>query len=152
MINRLLRINDERFMSKTDKGERFYNSLKAYQQWEQLYLKYSKHGSSDKNLTEFELKKLLLIGYISRQNSDAAMSEAFSSDLIAIFNQNRANFLAVIADLNFLIPSTCYFLGNYFGFEGKNQQEQQTFLTTNKSFIIEALGESDGDVCIEYFK
>jgi len=152
MINRLLHIDSEKFMSKTSSGEPFYNSLMEYKEWERLYIKYSKYDSDDKNLTEVEIKKLLFIGYISRTNSDAAISQSFSSDLVPIFNQNKPIVLSVISDLKFLMPSTCYFLGNYFGFEGKNLEKKQAFLVKNSPLLVKALGESDGNTCLEYIR
>ncbi len=152
MINRLLHIDNEKFMSKTDDGEAFYNSLMEYKEWELLYIKYSKYDSDDKNLTEVELKNLLFIGYISWINSDAATSQSFSSDLVPIFNQNKSTVLNVISELKFLIPSTCYFLGNYFGFEGKNLEKKASFLEQNSSLLTRALGEANGETCLKHIR
>ncbi len=152
MINMLLHIDSEKFMSKTSSGEAFYNSLLEYKEWESLYIKYSKYDSDDKNLTEVEVKKFLFIGYISRLNLDAAMSQSFSSDLVPIFNQNKPIVLSVISDLKFLMPSTCYFLGNYFGFEGKNLDKKQAFLKENSPLLVKVLGESEGKACLEFIK
>ncbi len=149
MINRILHIDSEKFVSKTSEGEPFYNSLMEYKEWESLYIKYSRYDSDDKNLTEIEMKKLLFIGYISRLNSDAAISQSFSSDLVPIFNQNKYLVLNVISELKFLMPSTCYFFGNYFGFEGKNLEKKQDFLDKNSSLLVKALGKYDGEVCLE---
>ncbi len=152
MINRLLHIDSEKFMSKTDSGEPFYNSLKEYKEWELLYIKYSKYDSEDKDLTEDEIKKLLFIGYITKVNSDAAISQSFSSDLVPIFSQNKSIVLNVMSDLKFLMPSTCYFLGRYFGFEGKNLEKKQAFLDKNGPLLVKELGEADGKTCLEYIK
>ena len=149
MINRLLHIDNEKFISKTSEGEPFYNSLMEYKEWESLYIKYSKYGSSDKNLTEVEVKKLLFIAYIARLNSDAAISQSFSSDLVPIFNQNRPTVLKVISELKFLMPSACYFLGKYFGFEDKNLDKKEDFLQRNSPVLIKALGENEGEACLK---
>jgi len=152
MINRLLHINNEKFMSKTDSGEPFYNSLMEYKEWELLYIRYSKYDSENINLTKNEIKKLLFIGFIARENSDAAISQSFSSDLVPIFNQNKSIFLSVISDLKFLMPSTCYFLGRYFGFEGKNSEKKEIFFDENSPLLIKILGESGGKVCLKYIR
>lgn len=152
MVNRLLHIDNEKFMSMTDDGEPFYDSLMEYKEWESLYIKYSKYDSEDKNLTETEVKKLLFIGYISRENSDAAISQSFSSDLVPIFNQNKTTILSVISNIKFLMPSTCHFLSNYFGFEGKNLEKKQAFLEENRHLLIKELGELNGSICLEYFR
>jgi len=152
MINRLLHIDSEKFMSKTDSGEPLYNSLMAYKEWELLYIKYSKYDSEDKLLTEDEIKNLLFIGYIARVNSDAAISQSFASDLVPIFSQNKFIILNVMSDLKFLMPSTCYFLGRYFGFEGKHLEKKQEFLVKNSPLLVEVLGKVDGKKCLEYIK
>ncbi len=152
MIDRLLHIDNEKFLFKTSEGGPFYNSLMEYREWESLYIKYSKYDSDDKTLTEVEMKKLLFIGYISRLNSDASISQSFSSDLVPIFNQNQSTILKVISDLKFLMPSTCYFLGNYFGFEDKNLEKKEGFLQINSPFIVKFLGEIDGEACLESIK
>ncbi len=152
MINRLLHIDNETFISKTSDGEPFYNSLMEYKEWELLYIKHSKYDSGDRNLTEVELKKLLFIGYISWINSDAAISQSFSSDLVPIFHQNKSTVLNVISELKFLMPSTCYFLGNYFGFEGKNQENKASFLEQNGPLLIKALGEANGTTCLKHIQ
>lgn len=152
MINRILHIDSEKFVSKTTDGEVFYDSLKEYKEWESLYIKYSKYDSEDKKLTEVELKKLLFIAYISKLNADAAISQSFSSDLVPIFNQNKSTVLKVISELKFLMPSTCHFLGNYFGFEDKNLEKKQDFLEVNGDLLIKALGESDGEICLKLIR
>ncbi|MCF6338932.1 MAG: hypothetical protein L3J84_13470 [Gammaproteobacteria bacterium] len=152
MINRLLHIDSEKFMSKTDSGESFYNSLMEYKEWESLYIKYSKYDSKDKHLTKDEIKKLLFIGYITKVNSDAAISQSFSSDLVPIFSQNKSIMLNVMSDLTFLMPSTCHFLGRYFGFEGKNLEKKQAFLDRNSPLLVKVLGVTDGKVCLEYIR
>ncbi len=139
-------------MSTSENGETFYDSLMEFKEWESLYIKYSKFGSEERLLTKVEIKKLLFIGYISRVNSDAAISQSFSSDLVPIFNKNRDKFLNVMSDLKFLVPSTCYFLNNYFGFEDKNAEKKQAFLDRNRIDLIKAFGEPDSDICLEYFR
>ena len=146
----LLHIDNEKFLSKTNESKPFYDSLAQYKEWEALYIKYSKYNSNDKTLTDVEMKKLLFIGYISRLNSDAAISQAFSSDLVPIFNQNKSTILRIISDLRFLMPSTCYFLGKYFGFEDKNLEKKQPFLKMNSPLITKFLGEEAGEECLEF--
>jgi len=86
MVNRLLHIDDKKFISKTGGGETFYDSLSEFKEWEALYIKYSKYGAEEQYLTNDELKKLLFIAFITRSNSDAVILESFSSDLIPVYN------------------------------------------------------------------
>ncbi len=151
MLNRLLHIDNEKYNIKNEKGQFFYNSLLEYKDWERLYIKYSKLNIKSKIYTENEIKKLLFIGFIAKINSDAAISESLSSDLLPIFNHNKILILNVLSDLKFLIPSTCYYLNNYFGFEGKNIEKRTPFIKNNKKNIMKYLGDTNGEECISYF-
>ena len=149
MLNRLLHIDNEKYNMRNERGQLFYNSLLEYKDWERLYIKYSKLNIKSKIYTENEIKKLLFIGFIAKINSDAAISESLSSDLVPIFNNNnKILILNVLSDLKFLIPSTCYYLNNYFGFEGKNIEKRTPFIKKN---IMKYLGDTNGEECISYF-
>ncbi len=150
MLNRILHIDNEKYNIKNENGKFFYNSLLEYKDWERLYIKYSKLNIKNKIYTENGIKKLLFIGFIAKINSDAAISESLSSDLVPIFNKNRNKILNVLSDLKFLIPSTCYYLNNYFGFEGKNIEKRTLFIKKNKENIIKYLGDTNGEKCISY--
>ncbi len=152
MVNRLLHIDDKKFISKTEGGETFYDSLSEFKEWEVLYIKYSKYGAEEQYWTNDELKKLLFIAFIARTNSDAAISESFSSDLIPVYNQNSDQVLAILSELKFLVPATCYYFNEYFGFEGKNAEEKGEWLKRNKSRFVSNLGNADGKACFAFFK
>ncbi len=132
MLNRLLHIDNKKYNIKNENGKFPYNSLLEYKDWERLYIKYFKLNIKNKIYTENEIKSLLFIGFIAKINSDAAISESLSSDLVPIFNNNKILILNVLSDLKFLIPSTCYYLNNYFGFEGKNIEKRTPFIKKNK--------------------
>ena len=91
------------------------------------------------------------MGFVARENRDAAISEAFSSDFIAVYNANKGDVLDILVELKFLIPSSCYYLNNHFGFEDKNSDKKQPFLDKNKSFIIKKLGDDSSKTCLEIF-
>jgi len=152
ILDRLLHIDNEKYNTKNASGQFFYNSLLEYKDWERTYIKYSRMNKTNKKFTEHEIKNLLFIGFVSKVNSDAAISESLSSDLMPIFNDNKTLILNVIAELNFLIPSTCYYLNNYFGFEGKNKENKIPFIKTNKEIIIEHLGKNEGERCLVEFE
>ncbi len=152
MLNRLLHIKNEKYRQKTDDGKSFYNSLLAFKEWENLYIKYSKFESEDKKLTKSEMKNLLFMGYIVRLNRNAAISESFSSDLLVIYNANKDSMLSTLSEVNFLIPSSCHYLNNYFGFEGENGDKKEPFVKDNKAMFIKYLGEKQSKTCLDLFK
>ncbi|MCF6337709.1 MAG: hypothetical protein L3J84_07115 [Gammaproteobacteria bacterium] len=152
MVNRLLHIDNKKFISKTESGETFYNSLSEFKEWESLYIKYSKYGAEEQHLTNDELKKLLFIAFIARANSDAAISESFASDLVPIYDQNSGQVLTVLSELKFLVPATCYYFNKYFGFEGKNAEQKGEWLKRNESRLVSNLGQADGEICLAFFK
>lgn len=151
MVNRLLDIKEERFILSDSEGEPSYNELKAYKEWESIYIKYSKYNEADKSLSRDELKKLLWMAYIVKETSNASLSEAFSSDLTPVFQQNKAEFIKIMSELTFLIPSSCYYLNKYFGFEGKNAEKKEAFMRNNKPAFLEGLGSEKAGQCLQYF-
>ncbi len=164
-INKLLKINDPQFITQASDGTSTYHSLNAYKAWEALYIRYTKRDlvdnvtdgstdslkqrSSDKELTKTEIKKLLLIGYIAKLHADGATSQSLSSDLTPLYNSHSTSFLQVMTELPFLIPSTCYFLGNHFGFEDKHADKKTPFLKANAALLVTALGAEQGNACLE---
>jgi len=151
IFNRLLHIDNEKYKIKNENDENFYNSLQEYKDWEKLYIKYSQLNMHNNKLTEADIKYLLFIGFVAKTNSDASISEALSSDLVPIFNTNKTGILNVLSDLNFLIPSTCHYLNNYFGFEGKNGDLKMPFIEENKETILKVLGTNEGERCLACF-
>jgi len=150
MLNRLLHTDNEKYNIKNEKGQFLYNSLLEHKDWERLYIKYSKLNIKNKKYSETEIKNLLFIGFIAKINLDAAISESLSSDLVPIFNKNKILILNILSDLKFLVPSTCYYLNNYFGFEGRNIEKKSPFIKKNKQTIMKYLGKTDGKKCISY--
>lgn len=150
MLGRLLHIDNAKYKQKNKDGVIFYNSLSEYKDWEKLYIKYSKLGKKNKSLTEVEMKNLLFIGFIAKANLDAAVSEFFSSDMVPIYNANKLKMLNTLSDLKFLIPSTCYFMNNYFRYEGRNINLKQRFIDKNKPILIKGLGMTEGKLCLGY--
>ena len=150
IINMLLHIDDDKYNTKDEDGP-YYDSLAEYKDWENAYIKYSKYEKSNKKLTKTEIKYLLFIGFVAKTNLDAAMSDSLSSDLIPLYNSNKELLLSTLADLNFLVPSTCYYLNNYFGFEDRNAEKKAPFIKQNKESIMKSLGETEGNKCMAFF-
>lgn len=152
LLNRMLQIDNNRYFTKTESGESTYNSLAEYRDWENLYIKYSHYDKKSKTLNEHEMKILLLIGFIARNNQDAAISESLSSDLVPLFRENTAVFLKTLSELNFLVPSSCYYLNRYFGFEGKNAEQKPAFVKHYSEEISRTLTPADAKQCLAFFK
>ena len=115
IIHRLLNIPDPNHSYLDQQGKQRYNALQAYKTYEALYLRYKKQLQQQS--TPAAIKYYLYIGAIAQQNRNGAITEALSSDLMPLYRRHPQHYLDVLRELPFLIPSTCYYLGNYFGFE-----------------------------------
>jgi len=133
ILDMLLNIKNEKYNTTTNEGKAIYDYLLEYKTWSRVYVKYAKPFEKDKRLTEQEMKYLLFIGFVARINLDASTSESLATEIIPIYNQNRALILKSLASRNFLIPSTCYYMNRYFGFEGKNEEKKVPFMKQNKN-------------------
>jgi len=117
----------------TDKdGTRHYDSLREYQHWQLLYDKYKTAIGQSQNRTERDFRYWLFLGHISWSVSDAAGMEAFSRDLMPVYNRDSTVFLETLRELPFLVSSVCYYLNNHFGFEGDNQDGKLRFVESNR--------------------
>jgi len=148
-----MNINNPEHSYVDEKGVSRHDSLEAYKAWENVYLKYDQSNEpKDKKLFDRDsLKTLLLIGYIAKIKNDAAVSQALAGDLVPIYNANRELSLEILKELPFLVPSTCYFLSRFFGWEGKNREQKKPFLTANRELIANRLGSDQGRQCLKFF-
>lgn len=152
ILDMLLNIKNEKYNKITNKGKAIYDYLLEYKTWNRVYVKYAKPFEKNKRLTEQEMKYLLFIGFVARTNLDASTSESLATEMISIYNANKTLLLKSLANRNFLIPSTCYYMNRYFGFEDKNEEKKIPFIKQNKELIIMSLGKAKGDQCMSYFK
>jgi len=148
LINMLLNINSEQYVDQQTDGTTSYDSLREYQDWTQIYINNSNYDSNNKTLTAKQIKKLLFMAFISKTNNDAGLAEALSSDLVPIYNANKTLFLQSLHELDFLLPATCYYLGNYFGFEDKHKSEAKQFIADNKPLFQTVLSPTQVDSCL----
>lgn len=132
-------------------GESVYDTLKAYQAWQALYVKYAQLDVDPAGFREDDLRIYLLIGMVARLKLDAAISEAFTSDLMGIYENHPELTLGILKQLPFLIPSTCRYLNAYFGFEDRNSDRKPQFLKENAERIERALAPADAQRCLGYF-
>ena len=140
-VNAILEIEDPLFFSKDSDGIEKYDELKAQQKWGELYNKYKKLAESG---DEKGFKYYLFIGFLAFSLNNAELSEAYSSDLIPLFNKDALTFLETLKELPFLVQSMGTYMNNYFGFEDKNADKKPDFLKNNKQLIMDILGTEDG--------
>lgn len=151
ILNRLLGIKNKAYTYKDQHGVIQHDELMEYKGWSALYGKYAADLSRRKSASLDQIRYLLMIGFVAKSRNDAAMSEAFSSDLVPIYTHNRDGILAVMRESPFLIPSTCYYMNNYFGFEDKNANKKPGFLADNEKIIVKVLGQEKGGKCLRQF-
>lgn len=151
ILNRLLSIQNPKNTYTDEKGGVFYDFLKDQQQWTGVYTKYKKQiQNSDERMDE-NIKYWLFIGFVARVTKGAEIQEAFSGDLVPMYEQKPRLFLKILKELPFLIPPTCYYMNNYFGFEDKNICRRSRFVEENKVIIYNTLGQELGSRCLDCF-
>ncbi len=140
-VSTLLGVEDPQFLSKDSDGTEQVDELKIQQKWGELYNKYKKQAETG---DETGFKYYLFIGFMADLQHNAELSEAYSSDLIPIYEKDPMTFLVILRELPYLIESSGYYMNNYFGFEDKNAEKKPDFLKNNKQFILNILGAEDG--------
>jgi len=55
LLDRMLHIDNDKYITRTETGESVCNSLAKYKDWENLYIKYSRYDKNDKTLNEQEV-------------------------------------------------------------------------------------------------
>ncbi len=147
-VNAMLDIKDPQFLSKDSDGIERIDELKVEQKWGDLYNKYEKSAEAG---DETGFRYFLFIGFLAYSQHNAELMEAFSSDLMPIYEKDAAKFLEALNELPFLIQSSGYYLDNYFGFEDKNADKKPEFLKNNKPLINDILGPENGILFLDCF-
>jgi hypothetical protein len=148
-VNAMLDIQDPQFSSKDSSGVERYDELKVQQKWGDMYFKYRKLAEAS---DETGLKYFLFIGFLAYTQKNAELSESYSSDLLPLYEKDPGSFLETLKMLPYLIPSSSYFLNNYFGFEDKNAEKKPEFLKVNTPLVNDILGPEYGAIFLENFK
>lgn len=60
--------------------------------------------------------------------------------------------LRVLRELPFLVPSTCHYLGRYFGHEGRTVDGKARFWEENQPVLDRALGPDEAARCFDSFR
>ena len=143
ILNVLISEPVEKYQSK-DKSS--YNALAAYKGWGELYDKY--HAGAKKGKVE-DIKVYLFLGFVAQLKSQFATSEAFISDVHGIFVNHKGAFFDALKENQYLISSTCYYLGRYFGFESKHDDEKPGFLQQYSDDFQKRLSKVDAAECLK---
>ena len=135
LVDRLLGLSPEPLSNE--------ESLARYDQWADVYAKYSKK----KLLTMNEMKVYLLTVLIAEERVLIHTQEEICEELVPKFERQPEVFLAVLKDLPFLIPTACKYLKEHFLFTNQPDQRHQ-FAKKHRKIIVQHLGEEMGSECL----
>ncbi len=152
IVNSLLNLPNTRFYTEQKDGTKQYNELKEYKSWGALYDKYAQLSVKPEEFSEERLKVYLLVAMVAKLRTQAATMEAFNSDLMLIYEKHEKSVLTILNELPYLIPSTCYYLNRYFGFEDKNLEKKPAFLEKHVPTIKATLHDKNAQSCLGYFE
>jgi hypothetical protein len=116
------------------------------QGWGELYARYREAAAGGDDAA---LRVWLLIGQTALARADAGTVEAFSADLMPLYAARPEAVLAALADNGWLVPATCFFLGNWFGHEGRHAEERPAFLVAEAPRIGSALHPAAARACLD---
>ena len=146
VVNKLLDLPDPAFAAPGA-----YDALGELRAWEALYGA-RLAGATGETRADAELRRYLLVGFVAWARTDAGIKQAATSDLMPLYERRRDDVLRVLGELPFLAPSTCYYLGAYFGFEDRNREGKDRFWEDNRAGLDRALGPSGLAGCGDAFR
>lgn len=150
ILSVLLGVRMAQYQSENADGEKVYNPLKAYHGWGDIYQKYYTDAKTHGRLND--IKVYLFLAYTARLKNQIDSSEVFSTDLYTVYIKHEKTLLAALKKNPYLIPSTCYYLGNYFGFESKHSEDKPGFLAAHRKTLLDTLGEKHAETCLMQIK
>jgi hypothetical protein len=124
---------------------RYETDLAAMQGWGALYAKYRDAAAGGDPAA---LRVWLLMGQAALAKADAGVVEAFSADLMPLYAEQPDAVLAALAENGWLASPACFFLGNWFGHEGRHRQDQPAFLAAEAPRILATLHPEAARACI----
>ncbi len=145
-LNFLLNIKSEKYY-ETINGKMLYDSLAEFQDLGKLYVE-TRTKVTKRNAHLNDIKFFSFIGFVAYNRNAAATKEAMLSDFIQVYYTNRDNLLSVLNELPFLIPSSCYYIGKHFGFEGKFTNDKKPFMNENKAHFLKKLSKDNAEKCL----
>ena len=120
--------------------------LAAMQGWGALYAKYRDAASGGDPQA---LRVWLLIGQAALAKADAGTVEAFSAELMPVYAAQPEAVLSALADNGWLVPSACFYLGNWFGHEDRNADDLPAFLAAEAPRIAASLHPGAAGACLD---
>lgn len=145
LVNKLLDLPDPAFAAPGA-----YDALGELKAWHALYGARLAGAAGER--ADAELRRYLLVGFVGWARADAGITQAATSDLMSLYQRRRDDVLRVLGELPFLAPSTCYYLGAYFGFEDRNREGKDRFWDDNRAGLGRALGPFGLARCSEAFR
>lgn len=144
LVSKLLRVPDPTFVRAEG-----YDALGELKSWEALYARTLARARTEAGRSDESLRRFLMLGFVARARADAAMSESATTDLMPLYLSRRNEVLRILLELPFLAPSTCYYLGAFFGFEDQSAADKEPFLEENRPVIERSLGPQEASICFE---
>ena len=125
---------------------RYPDPLAAMHGWGGLYAREREAAQTGDPIA---LRTWLLVGFVSVVRADAGTVEAFSGDLLPYYRTHGMAVLAALADNVWLVPTTCFLIGNGFTHEGRNDADRAAFLAQETPRIQAALPPAAARACLE---
>ena len=144
LVSRLLALENPAFERE---GE--YDAFAEYQAWEALYVRSFERARDPKGADEAAVKRFLLVGAIARDRLDAGTTEAFTPDLMQVYETRPDAVLEALRDVPFLVSPTCHSLGAFFGFEDRHVGGKPAFLEAERERIRSGLPADLAEECLE---
>lgn len=151
LLHYFLDIKEDRFYSTGQDGERFYDELQAYKHRERTYFDLLGRSRKEGAVSD-DVRRFIFLGHAAKSRNDAGLMEAFNSDFMSVFGANSETVLATLKQIPALQPSSCYYLGRYFGFEDRNIGGLELFLEKYRKPLDDALGTDRGRGCVDTMK
>ncbi len=125
---------------------RHADPLTAMHGWGALYARqYAAAQAGD----PIALRTWLLVGFASVARANAGPVEAFSGDLLPYYRAHPLKVLAALADNGWLVPATCFLVGNGFTHEGRSDVDRTAFLSEETPRINAKLPPASARACLD---
>jgi hypothetical protein len=126
-------------------ASRHASPLEAMQGWGELYARYRDAAAGGDDAA---LRVWLLVGHAALVTADAAMMEAFASDMMPVYRGRPEAVLAAMAAAGWLVPSACFHLGSWFEHEERGGEGRAAFLAAETTRIEAALHADRARACL----
>ena len=152
LLSALLEVNSNIYTYIGKDGEIHVDYLKRFKEMERIYIKNVGPDLDDDKFSVKRLKTIMYFSFYADVSNSAAIQEYLASDLMPIFENNKEAFSKILSELPFLLPSNCERLSAFFGNEGRNRGEEESFIANNKERLSRHLNDDQLTSCIGYFK